>query len=333
MLPNYRAYISKITDLEYDISQSLEFVKWTEHFSNDSTVFIKPNFTYPYYKEGITTNPEVLRILLGLLKDKVGRVIIGESNGGNRSFTADRAFKGHGMPEICKETGAEHVNLSTMPAEIIEGTIQGKKVWVQLPSMLLHDVDCLISVPVLKVHVMTTVTLGMKNLWGCYPDTMRGLHHKQLSRKLPLITKSLNPQIILIDGTYALDGHGPMYGTPVEANLLLAANNPVVADSLGSAVMEVPVSRVEHIMMAEREGLGTTDLSKVTLNTDWRQYSRKFESQKTFLDHFAYILFNSETCAKIVMDSPMTPFIYGIGTKFRNADERKVADQLVKGEI
>lgn len=332
MPPEYRAYISKITDLKEDISKSLEFIEWSKHFSNNSTVFIKPNFTYPFYKEGITTNPEVLRILLGLLKDKVGRVIVGESDGGNHSFTADRAFKGHGMPEICRETGAELVNLSSIPAETVEGTVQGKNVKVQLPSLLLHDVDCFISVPVLKVHVMTTVTLSMKNLWGCYPDTMRCLHHKDLSRKLPLITKSLNPQIVLIDGTYALDGHGPMYGTPVETNLLLSANNPVVADALGSAVMEVPVSNVEHITMAEKEGLGTTDLSRVTINSDWKQYSRKFESEKTILDNLAWILFNNETCAKIVMDSPMTSFIYSIGTKLRNADEQRVADQLVKGE-
>jgi uncharacterized protein (DUF362 family) len=332
MLPDYRAYITKITDLKADIAKSLEFIEWTKHFSNDSTVFIKPNFTFPYYQEGITTNPEVLRILLGLLKDKVDKVIVGESDGGNRSFTADQGFKGHGMYEICEETGAELVNLSNIPAETVKETIGGKSVEVRLPSLLLHDVDCFVSVPVLKVHVMTTVTLSMKNLWGCYPDTMRCLHHKDLSRKLPLITKSLNPQIVLIDGTYALDGHGPMYGTPVETNMLLSANNPVVADSLGSAIMEVPVSRVEHITMAEKAGLGTTDLSKVTLNSDWKQLTRKFESEKTFLDNFAYVLFNSKTCAKIVMDSPLTPFIYGIGTKFRNADEQQVADQLTKGE-
>lgn len=40
MQPEYRAYISKITDLKKDISKSLEFIEWTKHFSNDSTIFI-----------------------------------------------------------------------------------------------------------------------------------------------------------------------------------------------------------------------------------------------------------------------------------------------------
>lgn len=332
MPPDYRAHITHVTDLEQDIATSLEFVEWTRHFSNDSTIFIKPNFTFPYFREGITTNPEVLRILLGLLKDRADRVIVGESDGGNRSFTADQGFRGHGMPEICRETGAELINLSNIPAETVEGRVAGKTVSVRLPSLLLHDVDCFVSVPVLKVHVMTQVTLSMKNLWGCYPDTMRCLHHKDLSRKLPLITRSVRPQVVLIDGTYALDGHGPMYGTPVETNLILSSNNPVVADALGSAVMEIPVSGVDHITIAEKEGLGTTDLSQVVMNADWRPFSREFRANKTVLDNLAWILFNSETCAKIVMDSPMTPIIYGVGTKLRNADEQQVADELRHAE-
>jgi uncharacterized protein (DUF362 family) len=329
-MTDYRAFIKTVSNLHDDIANSLEFIKLKDSIRNDSTVFIKPNFTYPFYKEGITTNPLVLKEILSILKDHAERVIVGESNGGNHSFSADQAFKGHGMPAICKETGAELVNLSTLPTRYIEDTVQGKKIKVQVPDLLVNEIDCFISVPVLKVHVMTTVTLSMKNLWGCYPDTMRCLHHKNLSRKLTLLTKVLNPKIALIDGTYALDGHGPMYGTPIKTNLILSANNPVVADSLGSAVMGIPLSRVEHILFAEKEGLGKTDLSKVTINVDWKQYKRKFEVNKTIIDNLSWILFNNETCAKWVMDSPMTPLIYKVGTKLRNKEEREVSIQLKK---
>jgi uncharacterized protein (DUF362 family) len=197
--------------------------------------------------------------------------------------------------------------------------------------MLLHDIDCLISVPVLKVHAMTTVTLSMKNLWGCYPDTMRCMHHKNLSRKLALITRSLNPKIVLIDGIYALDGHGPMYGEAVKSDLLIAANNPVVADSLGTAVMGISLCKVEHILIAEKERLGTTALSQVVINEDWRKFGMQFNVNKTIIDRLSWILFNSEICAKIVMDSPMKPLIYGVGTKFRNKDENLVNAQLKRG--
>lgn len=328
---DYYAYISKISDLRQNIEESLRFIHFTDHIRNDSTVFIKPNFTYPFYKEGITTNPLVLKEILTILKDRAGRVIVGESDGGNHSFTADQAFKGHGMHEICKETGAELVNLSTLPSRYIEDAIQGKKVKVQVPDLLVDEVDCFISVPILKVHVMTMVTLSMKNLWGCYPDTMRCLHHKYLSRKLTLLTKVIKPQIVLIDGTYALNGHGPMYGDAVKADLLIAANNPVVADAFGSTIMGIPVSQVEHIMIAEKEGLGTTNLDAVQFNDDWKRYQMHFQVNKTLIDNLSTILFNSECMAKLVMDSPLKPIIYGIATKLRNNDEDLVNDQLKRG--
>ena len=227
-------------------------------------------------------------------------------------FTADDAFKGHNMPEICKETGVELVNLSKLPSRKVEENIQGKNVSVELPELLLDDVDCFISVPVLKVHVMTSVTLSMKNLWGCYPDTMRCLHHKDLNKKLPLITKALNPQIILMDATYALDGHGPMYGEAKHLEMILASNNPVVIDALGAAVMGISLESAEHILMAEKEGLGITDLEKIKMNDDWRKFELQFSSNKTIIDSLSTLLFKSETMAKIVMDSPVTPLIYGI---------------------
>jgi uncharacterized protein (DUF362 family) len=330
-MTDYRAYITKVSNLHDDIANSLEFIQWKDSIRNDSTVFIKPNFTYPFYKEGITTNPLVLKELLGFLKNRAGRVIVGESDGGNHSFTADAAFKGHGMHEICKETGSELVNLSTLPSRYIEDTILGKKVKVQVPDLLVDEIDCFISVPVLKVHVMTVVTLSMKNLWGCYPDTMRCLHHKYLSRKLTLLTKVIKPKIVLIDGTYALNGHGPMYGEPVKADLLIGANNPVVADAFGSTIMGIPVSQVEHIMFAEKEGLGTTNLDAIQFNDDSKKYQMHFQVNKTLIDSLSTILFNSECMAKLVMDSPLKPIIYGIATKLRNNDEDLVNDQLKRG--
>lgn len=322
------AYISKIEDLKEDIKQGLEFIKWKNEVKKDSTVFIKPNFTYPYYKEGITTSPELIKYLLEILKDRADNVILGESNGGNHSFTADDSFKGHHMHEICEDTGVELINLSNMPSRFVEEEIGGKKVKVLLPDILLDDVDCFISVPVLKVHVMTNVTLSMKNLWGCYPDTMRCLHHQNLSEKLTLITKSLNPKIILMDGKYALDGHGPMYGEAKKLDLLLTSNNPVSIDALGAAIMGIPIEKAKHILTAEKEGLGTTNLDKVNINQDWDEFVMEFSSNKTFIDQISTLLFESETMAKIVMDSPVTPVIYKFAKFFRNSDEKAVVSEL-----
>jgi uncharacterized protein (DUF362 family) len=328
MTNKYLARVSSSNNLKRELSTSLDHVAWLNDLKSDSTVFVKPNFTFPVYRKGVTTNPEVLRELLSQLRGKAKRVIVGESDGANRSFTADQAFEGHGILKICKDLGIELVNLSSLPSTIVEETIQGTRVKVRLPNLLLNEIDYFVSVPVLKVHAMTTVTLGMKNLWGCHPDTMRCLEHSNLGYKLTLITKKLNPKLIVIDGSFALDGHGPMYGTPKETKLIIAANNPVVSDSLGANIMGIPPEAVEHIMIAEKEGLGTTNLSKVIMPSDWSQYKMQFHVERTFVDKMSMLLFKSELLAKIVMDSPLKPAIYGVVAKFRNSDEKKVVSEI-----
>jgi uncharacterized protein (DUF362 family) len=325
----YLAYISKANrDLKKSLLDGLEFIGFRRIIKKDSTVFIKPNFTFTRHQRGVTTSPELLKCLLETIKDRSSTVIVGESDGGNHSYKAEEAFEGHHMYKICKETGAELVNLSKLESVIVEDTIQGKTVRVQLPKLLLGKVECLISAPVMKVHVITGVSIGIKNLWGCYPDTMRCLHHRYLDRKLALIVKRLSPKITVVDGLYALDKHGPMFGDPLKMNLILTSNNVVAADTLGAAIMDVPIRRARHIMVAEKEGIGTTDLAKVEVNVDWKRYMKHFEIRRTLVDRLSSLLFHGDIIARLVMTSPFTPLIYGVAGKLRSPDEKRIASQL-----
>ena len=54
----------------------------------------------------------------------------------------------------------------------VTDNINGKRVEVTIPRPL-FGMDVTVSIPVLKVHVVTKVTLSLKNLWGCHPDTFR----------------------------------------------------------------------------------------------------------------------------------------------------------------
>lgn len=315
-------------DLASSIKHALEFIGYENSVKNDSIVFIKPNFTFPYHRLGVTTSPKFLRSLLEVLGNRCKRLIVGESDGGSCSFRAEKAFKQHEMYEICRDAGAELVNLSRLPSKFVESTIQGRRVRVQIPQLLLNEVDCLISCPTLKVHVVTTVSLGMKNLWGCIPDTMRGLHHQNLDYKLALLVKLLNPKITIIDGLYGLNNHGPMYGDSVKMDLILASNNVVVADTLGTRIMRLPLEKVKHVTIAEREGLGTTSLAAVRINTDWRQYSKQFRLIRTFLDNGSLLLTKSDTLAKLVMDSSLTPFFYSLAGRMKTKDEKNTSSYL-----
>jgi len=142
------------------------------------------------------------------------------------------------------------------------------------------------------------------------------------------MAKLLNPKITVIDGLYGLDGHGPMFGDPIKMDLMLVSNNVVVADALGAVIMGVPLKKVKHLMVVEKEGIGTTNLENVRINTNWKQFRKLFQIRKTLLDRVSSLLFHSHIAARLVMDSPFTPFVYKVAGTLRSPEEKAVASQL-----
>ena len=85
------------------------------------------------------------------------------------------------------------------------------------------------------------------------------------------------------------------------------------------------------LLIAAKERLGATNLEAVQFNDDWKKFRMQFQVNKSIIGHLSTILFNSECMAKLVMDSPIKPIIYGVATKFRNKDEQCVNDELKRG--
>lgn len=111
-------------------------------------------------------------------------------------------------------------------------------------------------------------------------------------------------------------------------DLILSSNSPVVADSLGAAIMGIPLTKAKHILVVEKEGLGTTDLKKVEMNDDWGKFKMQFSMNKTLIDSVSVLLFNSDVLAKTVIDSPATSLIYKVAGYLRNSEEKEVADGM-----
>jgi len=278
----------------------------------DSVIFVKPNLTDAVHKPGITTTPQMAKAVIEALAPMVRKVYVGESDGGNYSFSADVALRNHGITEAAKRfSNVEVVNLSKLPGRRVSESVLGREVWVDLPDLLLDGIDCLVSVPVLKTHAMTHGTYSLKNLWGCYHDPMRLLYHKNLDYKLALINRLARNRIQIVDGFWALDGHGPMEGTPRKTDKIMIGNDPVAVDYTAARLMGLDVKKITHLYVAEQYGLGTADSEKIVYNRDPAgEKLPQFKPYKIKLDYLNYFLFNNELMAKIVLDSPATPLIY-----------------------
>lgn len=302
---------SSTADRQSELRAAFEYIGLNEELAVRRKVFVKPNFTLPRPVPGVTTSREVLGDTLRLLAEAGAEVFVGESNGGYGSFTAAEAFDGHGLHELCRQTGAQPVDLSKEQLIRLEGSVGDNKIALWLPRFLVDEVDFTVSIPVLKVHAMTTVSLSMKNLWGCYPTNLRLLEHEQLDRKLALIAEAVKARYGIVDALYGLDEHGPMEGKARFLGKFIASNNLVMLDRACARMMGFAPDEILHL----RNLLGLTSKTgelKVVSNEDMSVYNWGFSVRRDFIDSLSFACFHSDLLAKVVFDSPFTRPIYAI---------------------
>lgn len=287
------ALVRQRGDLAADVREALQRSGILDRITPATRVALKPNFTYPYYKQGVTTSPSVIRETVRVLRERTDRIAVVETDGGYGAWAAIDAFRGHQIFELQKEFGIEVVNLCDEDAELIEFRSRGRRYRLPLPSRLLHGTDVLISMPVPKIHCMTGLTLSYKNQWGCVPDTMRLRRHYIFNDAIIAINKALRPAV-LADGTYFLDKNGPMEGEPVSMGLLIGASDAGAFDRYVSELMDFSWKRVPHLRRAVAVGDMPRDLEKVETNiAPAAARTRTFTLQRTPRNWIALAAFRS----------------------------------------
>lgn len=315
-----KVFVSKISGkLEEKILESFQWIKWENIIHPDSKIFIKPNFTFPVYKPGVTTSPEFLESLIKVLKTRCNKITVGETDGGYHAWKAEVAFKGHRMYEICEKYSVKLLNLYDTKLENIEFKIKSKKIKIPLPSLLLHDTDVFISVPVPKIHCMTGVSLGLKNQWGCILDPMRLRYHHIFSELIVAINKLLKPAIVIADASYMLDRNGPMDGDVLQADLIITSNDIGAFELVVSSIMGIKPDKIKHLKVAKREEILPNSLQNVIINENLDKYYRKFYLKRTLQNWLAFAAFNNYFLTKMVYDSwlagPIHKLLYAIKGK------------------
>jgi len=256
-------------------------------------VALKPNFTYPYYKQGVTTSPLVVRETVKVLRQYTAHIAVVETDGGYGAWQASEAFAGHDLYQLRDEFGIEVVNLNDEPREMITFRSFRKDHHLPLPTRLLHETDLFITMPVPKIHCMTGLTLAYKNQWGCVPDSMRLRRHYVFDDAIVAINRALKPAV-LADGTYFLDRNGPMEGDPIRMDLIIGASDAGAFDRYVSDLMGFPWQRVRHFRCAVELGDMPSRLEDIDCNVspaDARTHS--FRLERTLQNYIALAGFNS----------------------------------------
>jgi uncharacterized protein (DUF362 family) len=281
-------------------------------------VFIKPNLTWRVPTPGVTVTPTFLRALVENLLALTPNITVGESEGGQASFQAEEAFESHGLYTLERNHGIRVMNLSKQEHEIATATVAGKCISVLLPSVLLHETDVFVTVPVPKVHAMTGVSLGFKNQWGCLGDKMRVTRHPQFEHTILAINKLLKPRFCIFDGTYFLDHTGPMVGEAVPMNLVIAGNDVGAASLACCEIMKVDPMSIAHHRLARHEGLFPHSVSEIEFNrkpVDFVQ--RSFRLRRSFINYIQLAAFKNVILNRLFYDSLFADLLHEVLWFFR----------------
>jgi uncharacterized protein (DUF362 family) len=228
-------------------------------------VFIKPNAVVPLsHSTGVVTNPAVIKALVKIaLEAGAERVIVGDSP--FIAYKSREVLTKIGIVEAAQDAGAEIAYLDEEPYEEVGATNAKIMNKIRLPKSFL-SCNVFITAPKMKTHNQTVVSLSIKNQHGLLrAEDKRIMHRDDIHQKIVDITGVAKPNLIIIDGTVALEGQGPTYGSPVETNLILAGTNVVSCDAVASSLMGFEPESITSLRLAQMQGFGTLDVNEISI--------------------------------------------------------------------
>ena len=120
-----------------------------------------------------------------------------------------------------------------------------------LPATL-QKVDWIVSMPKMKTHHWTGVTLSMKNLFGVMPGMFYGwpknvLHYQGIEESILDINTTVKPHFAIVDGITGMEGDGPIMGTPKNVGVLVMGRNLPSVDATCCRIMGIHPQRVKYL--------------------------------------------------------------------------------------
>ena len=238
---------------------------------------IKPNICYPRNPYGmVITDFRVIEAVIRLLQDETDDIVVVESD--NISGTADSRAEKSGLLDLLRRLDVEFINLSRDEGE----THRIGEVEIRLPKTVL-EADYFINLPKMKTCGPTLVTLSIKNLFGLPMRRDKKKLHPYLNEILPYLAKVIRHDLIVLDAITAMEGNGPVIGTPKEMGLIIAGRNPLEVDAISTSIMGIDPMEVEHLRRAYELGVGEIDVEKLdVVGEDWRCFITSFERPYSF---------------------------------------------------
>lgn len=248
-------------------------------------VLLKPNVgRMAAFGTGVNTNPKVVAAAIDAFRAAGADVSVGESP--ITGVKTMEAFELSGIAAVAKERNCPLIDLDERPP-VITPVPGGKAIDSLKICADVLEFDFTVSIPVMKIHMHTGVTLSVKNMKGCLwrrskvdlhmLPQLEGTTDKSLDIAIGDMTTVLRPHFSIIDGSTCMEGLGPGAGTPKVLNVVLAGGDGFAADAAACRLMGRNASDIPHLRIGATNGCGIIDLDKIRVSPGhWQDFASDF---------------------------------------------------------
>ncbi|MBD2293903.1 DUF362 domain-containing protein [Anabaena sphaerica FACHB-251] len=218
-------------------------------------VLLKPNLlTGSRPTKECTTRPELVRAVAQMVMEVGGKPFLGDSPAFG---SAKGVAEANGLLPILEELNIPIVEFHGKRYQTVNDNFNHL-----LLSKEAMEVDVIINLPKVKSHMQLTITLGVKNLFGCVPGKMKAWWHMEAGKDanrfgemLVETARAINPTLTILDGIIGHEGNGPSGGEPRDLGVLAASNNVFALDRAMLVVLKVDPLQVPTIAASQRLGI------------------------------------------------------------------------------
>lgn len=227
---------------------------------NGDRVLIKVNICGGVaQRKGTWTSTDVAGEVVRLVKAAGGKPFVCDADMIWTHFWPAAEFKG--WKEWAEDNDVELVNLAETDRVRFDFGLDSHS-WEVDVSKEIVDADVIITVPVMKTHVLTGITIAMKNMYGTYPQIDKAMFHKKgIEDVIYYVNKAFTPNLAITDGSIGGEGQGPLTADDVFCQTIIASNDVVCADAIACKIMGYdPLEDIIHLRLAHERNLGKADV-------------------------------------------------------------------------
>ncbi|MGB3975205.1 MAG: DUF362 domain-containing protein [bacterium] len=217
----------------------------------NASVLLHPNLVRPHLSRPASfTDPRLILAAAALFKESgAGSVGVGENPG--LKYPARQAFKESGLTDSLAKMDVNAHYFDEGKWKQVSNP-QGRLFRTITVSQDVLDTDFFVNIPKMKTHMLTEVSLCLKNLLGIIHDNDRMLlHRNDIADKVVDLNFVRSPDLNIVDGLWAMEGQAPFHGMSIEEfNVLVIGKKAPVVDAVCCRVMGYIPDEVPHVKLA-----------------------------------------------------------------------------------